>query len=905
MHFTALYRCFLLILTLLSFSKTAFSQTCPPNLDFEQGDFSSWECFIGSTRVENGRNKIILNPTLPQLGRHEIISANTAIKTDQFGGFPTLCPYGGNYSVKLGNSFVSSEAEALSYTFVVPTTVDTFTFTYFYAVVFEDPNHSLPQQPRFFVTAYDVATGDLINCASYDYVSNGSIPGFKRSSVNASVLYKEWTPASLQFAGLAGRAVRLEFRTADCTLGGHFGYAYVDVSSACSNILATAPYCAQTNSLILNAPYGFQSYTWYNSNYSTILGTEQTLTLSPPPATSGMFYVDMIPYPGFGCRDTLQAVAKPLPVPDTPVAKSLIRLCRFERASPLSATASPGNLLLWYTSATGGIGSTSPPVPSTATLGEYHFYVTQKVLFGCESFRKKITVKVSPTPTTTFLVNTSKQCQNGNAFLFTSTSTGRTDCVYYWDFGDGEIQSSPKDSVVSHSYVTAKNFTVKLRVENDSLCSNEKQMIVTVIPKPVATFTYPNTICESQTLLDLKDNSSVPNSLDVINRWWWDVNGTIIQSRNPGPMTATRPGLLPVRYVVTTAGGCVSDTNKVDLMIRHQPEAAFSMNTPLCNNEPVTFNSLSQLPSSANGEQITKWNWSINGSTGTSMQQISLQLAAGNHRAQLVTETNFGCRSTMTEKTFFVHAKPRISLNVSDSCINRSIQYNATDIFNTVDKWYWNFGNGWKPGIPTLTKTFARPGDQSFMLMASTINGCKDTIIRSFAIFDNNTYAGRDTVAAIDEPVQLTAHGQPNIVYQWTPAMGLNNDTIKNPVATLDTDQRYSLYAVTDKGCDSRSNILIKRYVGPDIYIPTGFTPNKDGKNEELRATPVGMKVFKYFAVYNRYGELVFKTTDYRKGWDGKHKNAEMGTATFVFVAEAIDYKGKPFMKKGTVTLIR
>jgi gliding motility-associated-like protein len=560
---------------------------------------------------------------------------------------------------------------------------------------------------------------------------------------------------------------------------------------------------------------------------------------------------------------------------------------------------------LWYTSATGGIGSTSPPVPSTATVGEFHFYVTQKVLFGCESFRKKITVKVSPTPTTSFSVNTSKQCQNGNAFLFTSTSTGRTDCVYYWDFGDGELQSSPKDSVVSHSYATAKNFTVKLRVENDSLCSNEKQMVITVIPKPVASFTYPNTICERQTLLDLKDNSSVPNSLDVINRWWWDVNGTIIQSRNPGPMTASRPGPLPVRYVVTTVGGCVSDTNKIDLLIRHKPEAVFSMNTPLCNNEPVTFKSLSQLPSSANGEQITKWNWAINGSNATPMQQISLQLAEGNHRAQLVTETNFGCRSTMTEKTFFVHAKPRISLSVSDSCINRSIQYNATDILNTVDKWYWNFGNGWKPGTPTLTKTFARAGDQSFMLMASTVNGCKDTIVRSFAIFDNNTFAGRDTVAAIDEPVQLTAHGQPNILYQWTPATGLNDGTIRNPVATLDRDQRYSLYAVTDKGCDSRSHILIKRYVGPDIYIPTGFTPNKDGKNEELRATPVGMKVFKYFAIYNRYGELVFKTTDYRKGWDGKHRNVEMGTSTFVFVAEAIDYKGKPFMKKGTVTLIR
>jgi gliding motility-associated-like protein len=254
---------------------------------------------------------------------------------------------------------------------------------------------------------------------------------------------------------------------------------------------------------------------------------------------------------------------------------------------------------------------------------------------------------------------------------------------------------------------------------------------------------------------------------------------------------------------------------------------------------------------------------------------------------------------------FFVHSKPQINLSISDSCINRSIQYSATDLLNTVDKWHWNFGNGMIPGAPTLTKTFKRAGNQSFTLLATTIEGCKDTIVRPFTIFDNNTFAGKDTIAAIDEPVQLTAHGQANVTYQWTPAIGLNNGTIRNPVATLDRDQRYSLYAVTDKGCDSRSSILIKRYLGPDIYIPTAFTPNKDGKNDVLKAFPVGMKLFKYFAVYNRYGELVFKTTDHEVGWDGKYKGKEMSTATFVFVSEAIDYKGKPFIKKGTVTVIR
>ncbi len=321
-----------LLCTFVFYAKIS-AQTCPANLDFESGTFANWQCFIGSTQTvvdSSGtvQNQITLNPSRPITNRHVIIS-KASNPIDPYGGFPTLCPYGGKYSVKLGNDSIGAQAEGFRYDFIVPATVDTFTFTYFYAVVFQDPGHTPPEQPRFFVTAYDIATGVVVNCASFDYVSTGAIPGFEKSNVGTDVLFKRWTPASLQFAGLNGRAVRLEFKTADCTKGGHFGYAYLDVGNACSNILATAPYCVETNSVILNAPYGFQYYTWYTEDYSKIVGNQRTLTLSPPPATTGSYHVDVVPYPGYGCRDTLQASVLPLPVPDTPIAQSEYTFCQY------------------------------------------------------------------------------------------------------------------------------------------------------------------------------------------------------------------------------------------------------------------------------------------------------------------------------------------------------------------------------------------------------------------------------------------------------------------------------------------------------------------------------------------------------------------------------------------------
>jgi gliding motility-associated-like protein len=876
---------------------------CPPNVDFESGTLDNWQCKVGMATSVNNQNYINLTDSKPVPGRHEIISENSPIQKDPFGNFPTLCPYGGSYSVKLGNENTGGEAEGISYTFTIPLNVDTLTFTYFYAVVFEDPKHEHFDQPRFFVTAFDVETGDVINCASYDYVSTASLPGFTPSKENPDILYKNWSPVSLQFFGLNGRDVRLEFKNADCTLGGHFGYSYLDVGTGCSNILATAPYCTETNSLILNAPYGFKDYTWYNQDYSQIVGTGQSITFSPPPANTGSFFVDMVPYPGFGCRDTASATVKPLPVPPAPIADSNF-FCQFESPEPMTATALKGHDLLWYTAEAGGLPFDSPPTLSTYDVDTVEYYVSQKKLFGCESFRTKQTAIVRPTPTALFNINDPVQCENGNQFSVVNASSNLSNPKFYWDFGDGTVDSS-SNITIKHSYKNYGQFNIKLTTLNQPACSNESTAWVTVMPKPIAQFDGPSVICDQDSAVSFTDKSFVPSYLGVIKDWSWNVDGVKYSSQMLPAITAQHGGNLPVNLYVVTEEGCYSDTLKKSLPVRHRPIAKFDFKNVLCENEMIKLNDLSFIPSATNDEFITNWSWTYNGAPGSAKQHPSERFVAGVHNINLIATTNFGCTSDVIANSITVHPKPMMQLSINDSCVFKDIIYSVRDLSNNIINWYWDFGNGLRRGPDTFKKQFPAEGNHPFTLIAETDKGCKDTINRSFTIYDNDSNAGNDTVVARHQPVYLNAKGGDHVRYTWTPSIGLSNPTIEKPVATSDKDIEYTLYSITDKGCEKTSNIFIKRYAGAEIYIPNAFTPNGDGKNDLLKVFPVGFKSFDYVAVFNRYGQQVFFTKDWNQGWDGRVNGFRQDAGTYAVVTKMTDYNGNVMVRKSTVVLVK
>jgi gliding motility-associated-like protein len=165
-------------------------------------------------------------------------------------------------------------------------------------------------------------------------------------------------------------------------------------------------------------------------------------------------------------------------------------------------------------------------------------------------------------------------------------------------------------------------------------------------------------------------------------------------------------------------------------------------------------------------------------------------------------------------------------------------------------------------------------------------------------------FAGNDTAVVVGQPLQLNASGGTG--YRWTPTTNLTNPNIRNPVANLTEDFQYSVRVNTPEGCFAFDTIKIRVFkTAPDIFVPTAFTPNNDKVNDQLIPIPVGISTFDYFRVYNRYGELVFSTTETGKGWDGKINGKEQGTASFAWYVRGTDYTGKVIFKKGTSTLIR
>ena len=287
------------------------AQNCPPNIDFEKGDFSGWTCYIGGVSAATGANVISLFPTGgPVYDQHTMYSAADAGATDYYGGFPVICPNGSLYSVKLGNNSGGAQAEGLSYEFTIPSDRNTYSLIYHYAVVFQDPNHLAYQQPRLELEIMDMTDNELISCSSFTFFPNGSpLPGFFMSahSDTTAVWCKDWSAVTINLNEKAGKTIRLFFKTADCTFRRHFGYAYIDVNSECSSEFTGATYCHDDSAVTITAPYGYQGYTWFNSTFTQILGTQQTLHFNPPPPTGSVYAVELIPYDGYGCLDTLYA----------------------------------------------------------------------------------------------------------------------------------------------------------------------------------------------------------------------------------------------------------------------------------------------------------------------------------------------------------------------------------------------------------------------------------------------------------------------------------------------------------------------------------------------------------------------------------------------------------------------
>jgi len=169
-------------------------------------------------------------------------------------------------------------------------------------------------------------------------------------------------------------------------------------------------------------------------------------------------------------------------------------------------------------------------------------------------------------------------------------------------------------------------------------------------------------------------------------------------------------------------------------------------------------------------------------------------------------------------------------------------------------------------------------------------------------------FAGNDTSILAGQILPLYAADVDNSGlknWRWSPAEWLDNAYVQHTQARPGESVTYTVTAATDAGCEATASIAVKVFSVSDIFVPNAFTPNGDGHNDVLKALPVGIKEFRYFAVFNRYGQRIFYTTNPSGAWRGDNNGEYHPAGTYVWMAGGVDYTGALVQRKGTVLLIR
>jgi len=157
------------------------------------------------------------------------------------------------------------------------------------------------------------------------------------------------------------------------------------------------------------------------------------------------------------------------------------------------------------------------------------------------------------------------------------------------------------------------------------------------------------------------------------------------------------------------------------------------------------------------------------------------------------------------------------------------------------------------------------------------------------------------------EKAILRVRGCPVCTFLWSPFNTLNSFT-DSVVTAMPMDTTLYKVVATRQGCSSFASIRISVdnviCDAPNIFVPTAFTPNADGANDQLQVRGRWITSMR-FVVYNRYGQEVFGTTDQTKSWDGTFNGKTLGPDVFGYYLFAQCVDGSSYGKRGNVTLIR
>lgn len=503
---------------LVSMGSVRLLAQCAPNIGFEQNSFAGW---TGYTGLHTGTLPVNTPTVGIVAGRHTVTTGgNDAV----VAAIPQVCPIPGfgARSVRLGNQQTGRQAERLVTSFTV--TPNTSALLFAFAVILQDPGHSIAQQPRFEL-AITLPNNQNLPCGNYVYVAGNNLPGFQNQG---STRWRQWAQQSINLIPFIGQTVNVNVMTADCSASGHYGYGYFDMT--CDIFQVIRRYCPGDQDAILTAPSGFTSYQWSPTGQTT-----QSILVQNP-VNNSVYSVTMIPLGGNpGCSVTINDTIR-LMGANTSVVNNT---CNGALAGSASIVVTGGTPFYNYTWSTNPVQTTSTATGLAA--GTYSAQITDAA--QC-TVNVSVTL-VDPPPIANTTTSTPVSCFGGsNGTAGITMIGGSPPFTYAWN-------STPVQNTSTATGLTVGTWTVA--VSDQGGCTNNIPIVVS----------GPTELTTSVNSVPVRCNGASTGAAQVTAQGG---TGNLSYSWNtvPPQLTATASNIPAGTYdvTVTDANNCVA-TNQV------------------------------------------------------------------------------------------------------------------------------------------------------------------------------------------------------------------------------------------------------------------------------------------------------------------------------------------------------
>jgi gliding motility-associated-like protein len=904
------YRLLLAVSSIFIGGTSLFAQIGCPNADFSQGNFGFWSGFTG-TYSNPGQTPGIV------AGQHTIINA-PGIDPNTCGGLNVLPP-GATTSCRLGNSNTGAQGERLRYQLSV--TTDNALFVYKYAVVLENPSGHLPsEQPEFSVRILD-QNGNQIGGSCGMYTVYGGQPGQNFQDCGG-VTWLPWTLVGMDLTPFMGQTIFVEFSTKDCSLAGHFGYAYV--AAECMPLLLDVSYCEGSNAVTITAPPGFQNYQWSPGGETT-----QSITASNP-VVGSTYSCTLTTFSNQGnCTVTLSVQVFPTVVHAgftfSPACTNVP--IQFTDTSTVSNSMIDG----WeWDFGDGQTSVTQHPSHTYTSSGSYNVRLITHSEEGCTDTISQ-TLEIYPLPDVQFAFM--DECID-NVVNFDNQSSDPLPMTCSWNFGDGSPLNPGSD--VTHTYTTSGTFPVILTVENTNGCVDSLQQTITVFPLPLIDAGPDVQVCPSTTV-------TVNGSGGTSYAW----NNGVTDG-----MAFTPAGSGQYIVVGTDANGC-QNSDSLDLTLFIPPVVNAGPDIEVCTGTAVTFQGAGAVSYSWSGgiidgqpfvPAVGSYTFTVTGTDANGCQDtndailvvhpdpvvdagpdqlicqgvstavsgsgaVSYSWDNGISNEQTFTPSNSaiytvigtsaaGCQGT-DQVIVSLEPRPLVTFNapVRNGCVPLDVNLTNTSSGTPGLSCYWEFGDGdYDSDCGSVYHQYQQPGCYDVQLTLTTALGCVwDTLFADYICVYPNPVAGftpvPGTITELEPTTMMTNTSIGAITYNWNFGDGFS-ETEEEPEHTYSTDPianyTIQLTAITEYGCvDTVSHLVIMNPV-LIYYVPNTFTPDDDEYNQIFQ--PVFTSGFDPFdfnmLIFNRWGEVVFETNNHAIGWDGTYNGRVVQEGSYTWKIE-------------------